>query len=88
MDNKFDGIKEALKGRIADVQKQVKNEYGKSRPFNTVDIPTVDRLWAFDKLTPEQMNVLIGKYGEQTMNQYIYEMSMLRQKRKAHGGRV
>ena len=79
--NRFDGVLNQIVKTIEGAANQGVKEFKNVKPFDQKEIPVVDRIWAFDSLTPDQMNVLVQKHGTNKINLYIAEMQQLKAKR-------
>ena len=81
MDNQFDGIKSILDKRVDNFITTFKKKNKNTKPFNTEEVPAVDRLYWYDQLSREQMSKLVQKHGEESINSFILEMESIRNRR-------
>ena len=56
-------------------------QYKNVKPFDSKQIPKEDLLRTYDNLGIQDMQQLIQKHGEDAVNEYIYDMEMLRRKK-------
>lgn len=80
-ENLWDSVLKQLESDEEAVSDYLAQEYKNVRPFDAKEIPKEDLLWAYENLGIQDMQQLIQKHGEDAVNEYIYDMTML-QRRK------
>ena len=83
--NIYDTVVEKTLNRIEKVSDRIAANFKGVTPFNKERMPTKDLLNAYQSLTPEDMNSFIQTYGRDTVNNFISEMEMLKQKQGGQG---
>jgi len=79
--NLADDILERIDKRVASIATLLSTQYN-VKPFNSVQEKPEDRLYKYDQMTPQSMEQLIQEKGEPYVNNYIYEMEQLKQRRQ------
>lgn len=74
-------LSEVMKG-IGKVTDYVSKEFKSVKPFDKEKIDPREQLFWYEQLGIEDMNYLVQKYGEDAVNKYVYEMTMLQDKTK------
>ena len=75
----------ALKG-IGDIIEEVSDsiaiEFKGKKPFDKEPVSNEEMLYHYNQLTPEQMDNLIQTKGRDAVNEMIYKMEQLKQRRR------
>ena len=66
------------------VKAELKERFKKTKPFRKEPVSPAEALYYYNQLTPEKMQGLLETYGRDEVNEMIYEMEKIKQKR---GGR-
>lgn len=79
-DNTFDLVVDKLLVRRDEVRKKLATNYKRTKPFRQQEMPIQELMTAYSQLSPQDMQMLIQKHGEEKVNQFIAEMEQLRDK--------
>ena len=82
----FEDAVEILLERQRLTKLELKTRFKKTKPFRMEQVPTDEMMYEYNTMTPEKFNTLLNTYGEEVMNEFVYNMEML--KRKKQGGKV
>ena len=82
----FEDAVEILLERQRLTKLELKARFKKTKPFRMEQVPTDEMMYEYNTMTPEKFNTLLNTYGEEVMNEFVYNMEML--KRKKQGGKV
>ena len=82
----FEDAVEILLERQQLTKLELRARFKKTRPFRMEQVPTDEMMYEYNTMTPEKFNTLLNTYGEEVMNEFVYNMEML--KRKKQGGKV
>ena len=80
----YDLVVDELVERQSLVKQELTERFKKTKPFRMEPVPEEEMLYEYNIMTPGKFNTLLNTYGEETMNEFIYEMEML--KKKKQGG--
>ena len=72
-DNIFDRVLDETSARVEKVTDRIGTNFRNVKPFDKVEIPKEQITQAYRGLTPEQMQSLVQKHGEELVNQFIFE---------------
>ena len=78
----FDLVVDDLVERQRMAKAELQERFKRSKPFRMEPIPPEEMLYEYNTLTPEKMNTLIDTYGRETVNEMIFEMEQLKQRRQ------
>ena len=67
-----------MAGRLAGQYKGVK-------PFDSQEVKPEDQLYWYEQLGTQDMDFLIGKYGRDAINEYVFNMETIQQRRSTNG---
>lgn len=80
-----ESIYEKVVDELVERQRLVKDEltrrFKRTRPFRMTPISSGEMLMQYNMLTPEKMAALIDTYGEDAVNEMIFEMETLKKKK-------
>lgn len=79
-ENTFDLVVDRLLARRDEVRKKLAVNYKRTKPFRSQEIPKQELIDAYSQLSPQDMQMLVQKHGEEKMNQFIADMEQLRDK--------
>ncbi len=79
-ENTFDLVLDKLLARRDDVRKKLASNYKRVNPFRKQEIPKQELIEAYSNLSYPDMQELVQKHGEETVNQFIADMEQLRDK--------
>ncbi len=79
--NRFDSVLAQIEKRTNDVSSLIEKDYKNVRPFDSVEVSAVDRLWAWDSITEDQKYQLAVKYGGVEVFQLQEEIEQIRKRR-------
>ena len=79
-ENTFDLVVDRLLARRDEVRKKLASNYKRVKPFRKQEIPKQELVDAYANLTYADMQELIQKHGEETVNQFIADMEQLHDK--------
>ena len=82
----FEDAVEILLERQRLTKLELKARFKKTKPFRMEQVPTDEMMYEYNTMTPEKFNTLLNTYGEEVMNEFVYNMEML--KKKKQGGEV
>jgi len=82
----FEDAVEILLERQQLTKLELRARFKKTRPFRMEQVPTDEMMYEYNTMTPEKFNTLLNTYGEGVMNEFVYNMEML--KKKKGGGEV
>ena len=77
MDRVVEGVKERKNMAVSQLQKQYKN----TNKFRQEPVSNDQILWIMDNMSPEDMQYAVSQYGEEQVNQRLYEIEQIRRKR-------
>ena len=63
------------------VQEEVTEQYRGKKPFRMEPVDNDTLLYIHDNMTPEDMDYAIATYGEESVNDWLYEMNKLKTRR-------
>jgi len=63
------------------VKAKLQERYKGTKPFRTDPISMDEQLWAYNQLSPEDMQYLISNHGNDTVNEMIKDMETEKQRR-------
>ena len=55
---------------------ELRARFKKTKPFRMKEVDPLEVYYEYKQLTPEKMQELISAYGEDDVNQFIYEQEM------------
>ena len=70
----FDLTVDILHERQQDLRAELKTRFKKTKPFRTEPMDNKELIYYYDMLNMEDMQFLVVKHGEETLNDFIYEM--------------
>lgn len=77
-----DKVVDGLHKRLDGVRAKLQERYKKTKPFRMEEMSDDEMLYYYEQMTPQGMANLIKQEGRETINSWIMEMEMLKQRRK------
>ena len=82
-------MKESIGDKIVDkvlarydlMRNKVQERYKSTRPFRSEPVSNDMSLYIYENMTSEDVSMAIQKYGKETLNSWMGEMEMLKQRR-------
>ena len=81
-ENVADRILTRMNKRVMAVADRLAIQYKGVKPFDAQEIKPEDQLFWYEQLGQMDMAYLVQKYGRESVEQYIYESEMIKQRRK------
>ena len=81
-ENVADRILARINKRVEGVAERLATSYRGVKPFDSQEVKPEDQLYWYDQLTPDDMDYLIGKHGNASLNEYIFLMEQLKGRTK------
>ena len=85
-ENRYDRIIAKLVERNKRVQAKIGAQFKKTAPFRMTPVSEEEMLYKYDQITPEEMDGYIQNYGEEAVNDMIYNFETLKTKKQGGGG--
>jgi len=63
------------------VRAELVKEYRGKKPFRMEPVDNDTLLYIHDNMTPEDMNYAVSTYGEESVNDWLFEMDKLKRRR-------
>lgn len=80
-DNVADNILGRMNKRVEAVAQRLSDQYKGVKPFDAQEIKPEDQLYYYDQLGTADMDYLIEKYGRDAINEYVFNMETIKQRR-------
>lgn len=80
----FDLVVDDLVERQRMLKTELRERFKRTKPFRMEPVSKEEMLYEYNTMTPEKFNTLLNTYGEEVMNELVFEMEML--KKKKQGG--
>ena len=80
--NMYDSVVDELHKRRELVRKELAENYRRVKPFREEPVSKGEMLYYYNQLTVEDMEYLVQKYGEEALNEFIYEQEAYKNKQK------
>ena len=80
-ENLFDTVMDELHEVRGLVQEELKRQYGKANPFRMQAVDEKKVMSIYERMTPQDMDYAIQTYGQEAVNQFIYDMERKKTRR-------
>lgn len=84
-ENVADSILGRVNKRVEAVANRLSKQYKGVKPFNTTVMKPEDQLYWYEQLGQADMDYLVMTHGEEKMNEYIFNMETIKQRRSKNG---
>ena len=79
--NFYDTVVDELHKTKELVHAELTKQYRRQKPFRMEPVDNDSQLWIYDNMTVEDMSYAVKTYGEDTVNQFIYDMEKMKARR-------
>ena len=76
-----DRVVDILNERFDRTRAKLHKDFKGEKPFRTEPVDNDTLLDIYDNMTPEDMEYAVTTYGEEDVNQWLFEMGQLKQRR-------